>query len=366
MDDLNKVKEIHKIRPSRVEVISQILQEANEPSYRLTQICEFIFKNPTKKYSEMVNIPKVLRDKIIETLGTDEILTLQKLHEVEGTQVKKYLFSIRDNERLESVLMFYNNNHTSLCVSTQVGCGMMCKFCTTGTLVGFRRNLSVDEIVDQILFFKKEGINIDSVFFSGMGEPFANPNFFKALEMLIKPTYLGMAARKFSVSTVGIVPGIKELTEKFPQVNLALSLHFAENDLRTKYMPITKAYNLNDVLDALNTHAVKTKRKIFLAYVMLKGINDSLDNAKQLVNLVKYQTNKSYLFHVNLIEFHEGTTEENYKCATPQSINAFKNYLLKNNISVTVRMSFGEDIEAACGQLYAKYKEEENIKLLNK
>jgi len=344
---------------SRIDVIKKVLEKNSEPAYRLSQVCSFIFKEPFKNYSDIFSIPKYLREDIVKELGTDEILTLKKLHEVSGEQVRKYLFSTKDGERIESVLMFYHlkhqDHHTSLCVSTQVGCAMGCKFCTTGNLVGFKRNLSTDEIVDQILFFKKEGVDIDSVFFSGMGEPFANPNFFEALNILIGKDYFGMASRKFSVSTVGMVPGIERLTKEFPQVNLALSLHFPTDELRLKNMPVNKAYPLEKVLDSLKNHVIKTKRKVFLAYVMLQGINDSLEYANELVKIIKTQKNNAYLFHVNLIEFHKGSPREVFECSTKEQINLFKDYLEKHGVSVTIRKNFGEEIEAACGQLYAQY-----------
>lgn len=354
---------------SRIEAVKHVLTANGEPSYRFGQVCSFIFKEPVKKYSEIFNISKKLRDDLIAALGNDEILTLKKLHEVSGEQVKKFLFSTADGERIESVLMFYKPQrddfhkefHISLCVSTQVGCGMGCKFCTTGNLVGLKRNLSADEIVDQVLYFKKEGIEIDSVFFSGMGEPFANPNFFEALNMLIGKDYLGMSARKFSVSTVGIVPRINELTEKFPQVNLALSLHFPTDELRLKYMPVNKAYDLEKVLEALKNHVVKTNRKVFIAYVMLKNVNDNLEYAQHLVELIKSQKEHAYLFHVNLIEFHKGSTKEFFDCSSKESITKFKEYLNSNGISVTIRKNFGEEIEAACGQLYAQYNKENPV-----
>ena len=350
---------------SRIDAIYDALEKNGEPNYRFTQVCNFIFKEPVKKYSEIFSIPKYLREDIIAATGTDEILTLTKLHEISGEQVKKFLFSTSDGERIESVLMYYKAQkndkkdfHISLCISTQVGCAMGCKFCTTGNLVGFKRNLTSDEIVDQLLYFKKEGIDIDSVFFSGMGEPLANPDFLGALNMIVGKDYLGMAARKVSVSTVGIVPKIQELTKDFPQVNIALSLHFPTNDLRLKYMPVNKAYSLDEVMATLKTHVDQTHRKVFLAYVMLKGINDSLEYAQNLVNLVKSQREFAYLFHVNLIEFHKGSTKEFFDCTPKAQMDIFKEYLAKNNISVTIRQSFGEEIEAACGQLYAQYQKE--------
>lgn len=350
---------------SRTDAIKHVLEQRKESNYRFGQICSFIFNENVQKYSEIFSISKYLREALVEGLGTDQILTLTKLHEVSGDQVKKYLFKTLDGERIESVLMFYKNPkherkefHVSLCVSTQVGCAMGCKFCTTGNLVGLKRNLSADEIVDQVLYFKKEGIELDSVFFSGMGEPFANPNFFEALNMLVNKEFLGMGARKFSVSTVGIVPKIQELTQRFPQVNLALSLHFPTDELRLQNMPVNKAYPLNEVMAALKNHVVQTNRKVFLAYVMLKNVNDSLEYAQKLVELVKAQGEHAYLFHVNLIEFHKGSTKEFFDCSTQEQIQSFRECLMKNGISVTIRKNFGEEIEAACGQLYAQYNKE--------
>jgi 23S rRNA (adenine-C8)-methyltransferase len=345
---------------NRLHTIQELIQKSGEPSYRFKQVCEAIFKRPLTKYSEISNIPKNLRTQIIEKLG-DDILTLTVVSKQEDSQVGKYLFETVDGEHIEAVFMRHQaekgrfQEHTSLCSSTQIGCTMGCKFCTTGTVVGFKRNLSADEIADQILYFPKQNIPVHSVFFGAMGEPLANPNFFTALDQLTNPDYLGMGARRLTVSTVGIVPGIEKLTKEFPQVNIAFSLHSPFEKQRSELMPANDLCSLTEVMEALDKHIAETNRRVFLAYVMLKDLNDSAKHAQALVKLIKSRGKKWYLYHVNLIRFNEGSTRRKYTSSSNKAIELFKGIIEKAGIGCTVRMNFGADIDAACGQLYAGY-----------
>lgn len=253
------------------------------------------------------------------------------------------------------------NWHHSLCVSSQSGCALACRFCATGA-VGFKKNLSAEEIVDQILYFKQNNLPIDSIVFMGMGEPFANPNLFEALKIITDPELMGISPQRLSVSTVGIVPGIKRLTEEFPQINLAFSLHSPFEEERLTLMPITKAYPIQVVMKSLAEYVSKTNNKVFIAYILLGGINDSLAHAKALAELIHAQGEKAYLYHVNLITFHPGNTLTEYKNPSSETVSKFMKYLTDYSISNTLRQNFGLDIDGACGQLYGTYEKKVILK----
>ncbi|MBI5465634.1 radical SAM protein, partial [Candidatus Gottesmanbacteria bacterium] len=193
--------------------------------------------------------------------------------------------------------------------------------------------------------------------FMGMGEPFSNPeNVFEALHILTNKDFLGIGDRHINVSTVGIVPQIRRLTKEFPQVNLAFSLHSPFPDQRLQLMPVTKAYPIDKVFEALDERIKATKRRVFLAYLLLAGVNDTKDHVKALVDLIKKRGPHAYLYHVNLIRFNPGPGETEFNKASRESVDSFKKYLLDNNISCSLRQSFGLNIFAACGQLYGGYQ----------
>lgn len=343
---------------TRQERIEKYVADLNLPSYVIDQINQAICKNGITEYSQITNISKFMRDLLTNELGP--VSTLTKISESSDDQTQKILFETRDGHRIESVRMTYLPNrdheeaHNALCISCQSGCAMGCKFCATGAM-GFQKNLSADEIVDQLLYFKQNKIEIDTIFFSGMGEPLANPDIFVALDMLINKEYFGMGSRKISLSTVGIVPGIKQLTEQFPQVNLAFSLHSPFPDQRLYLMPVTKAYPIDAVMAALDAHIAKTNRKVFLAYTLMGDTNDSVIHAKALVNIIKKKDRKSYLYHVNLIRYHPASSKEEFQKPDENNVQEFYKILKTHGIQVTIRQSFGLDLNAACGQLNANY-----------
>lgn len=340
---------------NRLEKIANIISETKAPPYVLSQIKQAIYKNGVTDYMEISNISKGLRLKLKEELG--DVLTLKSIHEVKGDQAHKVLFETRDNEKIEAVRMTYHSENKirePLCISSQSGCALGCKFCATGTM-GFKKNLSADEITDQILFFKKGGHTIDNILFMGMGEPFANPNFFEALQNIINPELLGISQRKLSVSTVGLIPGIKRLTKDFPQVNLAFSLHSPFPKQRLELMPVEKAYPLDEVFDALDEHINETNKKVFIAYVLLKDVNDSKEHAQGIVNLIKARRQTSYLYHVNLIRYHKGPAIKEFEKPEKETVDEFMKIIKDSGVNCTLRQSFGVNIDAACGQLYAKY-----------
>jgi 23S rRNA (adenine-C8)-methyltransferase len=343
---------------SRTKTIENIVISKGLPPYVTKQVNEAIYKQFVTDFDQITNVSKDLRAELKAQLG--EVSTLTKITGVADEQSRKILFETRDGNRIEAVLMTFLPNdqrkekRNSLCVSTQCGCAMGCKFCATGAM-GFKKNLSADEIVDQYLYFRQNGFEVDSIVVMGMGEPFANPNFFEALNMLVSRDYVGLASRKVSVSTVGIIPGIRVLTENFPQVNVTFSLHSPFPEQRLELMPITKAYPIGDVMQALDEHIAKTNRKVFLAYTMLADTNDSVVHAKALAALINKKGRKSYLYHVNLIRFHPASSKEQFAKPEEQNVQEFYKILKANHIDVTIRQSFGLGINAACGQLNAEY-----------
>ncbi len=343
---------------SRLETIKTLLETGNYPKFRFEQIKEAIFSAKISRYSQISNLPKDLKEQIINTLG-DDILTLKFVHETRGQQAHKVLFETRDGHQIESVRLSYklkSGIHHSLCISTQSGCALGCLFCATGA-IGFRKNLTADEILDQVLYFQKNGLPVDSIIFMGMGEPFSNPdNTFAAIDLMTNKDLLGISPRHLSISTVGIVPGIERLTRNYPNVNLAFSLHNPFNDERVKLMPVTNAYPIEKVMAAIDQHLAVTNRKVFLAYILLKDVNDSVRHATALADLVRATPDRLRLLHVNLIRYNSGNTLTTFQKPTNSVVEKFQAVLTQNKIHHTMRQDFGTDINAACGQLAANYK----------
>ena len=270
---------------SKYKKMKQLIADMRLPEYRYKQLLDAVFLQGIMRFEDMKLLPKTLREKLVEQFG-ETVVEIKAIHHEKSMQTDKVLFELSDGNRVETVGLFYKEGWNSFCISSQSGCGFGCKFCATGTL-GLRRNLTVDEITDQILYFMQQGCSINSISFMGMGEPFANPQVFEALHDLTAPELFGLSQRRITISTIGIVPGIQKLTREYPQVNLAYSLHAPTDRLRETLMPITKTYPLGQVLDTLDQHIRQTNRKVFLAYIMLKDVNDSDRHAEQLTGNVK-------------------------------------------------------------------------------
>lgn len=344
---------------SRIIFIEDLLTKMHVPLYRNRQVFEGIYQKYAASFDEITVLPKEIRDKLKEKLGP-RILCLRNIAETKDTQADKVLFETCDHNRIEAVRMAFQANeerideHRSLCISSQSGCALGCTFCATGA-VGLKKNLEVDEITDQILFFLCRGQEIDSISFMGMGEPFANPNLFNALKIITDKDKMAFNKRKINISTVGIVPGIKRLQKEFPDVNLAFSLHSPFPEERLKLMPITKTYPIAVVMQAIKEFIRVTNKRVFLAYVLLAGVNDTVDHAKAVAKLIQNQGEKQYLYHVNVIRFNAGATNILYKQPSAARVAAFRKVLSRSGIKNTLRQSFGTSIHAACGQLYAEY-----------
>ena len=293
----------------------------------------------------MNNIPNTTKEKLKTDFDFSFIKILKKQ---EDEDVKKYLFELKDGNRIESVLMFHDYG-TSLCVSSQVGCNMGCAFCESGRLKKVR-NLEAYEIVEQLLLIEKDAkVKITHVVVMGIGEPFDNyDNVMDFIRIITSNKGIDLGSRHITVSTCGVVPGIIKFMNDFNQVNLAISLHAPNDKIRNQIMPISKAYKLEELLDTIKLYIKKTNRRVTFEYIMLDGVNDSQENAKELASLLK-----GINCYVNLIPYNE-TENIAFKRSKKVQILAFYDILKKNNIAVTIRREFGGKVDAACGQLRAK------------
>ena len=314
-----------------------------EKKFKAMQVFEWLYIHKVYNIDEFTNIKKELREKLKNDFNTNFIRIKKK---EEGKLVKKYLFELEDNNYVEAVLMEHDYGK-SVCVSSQVGCNMGCKFCESGRLKKVR-NLNTYEMVEQIILIENDiKERIQSVVIMGIGEPFDNyDNVINFIKIINHPKGLSIGARHITVSTCGIVPKIDEFSNLDLQVNLALSLHAPNDEIRNKIMPINKVYNISQIIHSLNRYIKKTNRRVTIEYVMLNMVNDSVDNAIELGNLLKGMN-----VYVNLIPYNE-TNNIDFKKS--ERIDAFKNTLLSKGINVTVRREFGGNISAACGQLRSK------------
>lgn len=316
----------------------------NLKKYKAKQIYEWLYRKNEYNIKNMSNISHELQDKLLSDFTTDFITIKEKQ---ESKLTNKYLFKLLDGNFIEAVLMRHDYG-VSVCVSSQVGCNMGCKFCQSGKLKKVR-NLEAYEMVEQILLISKDiQERIDSVVIMGIGEPFDNyENVMNFVRIINDPNGLAIGARHITISTCGLVPKIKEFMNEGLQVNLAISLHAPNNQLRSKLMPINNAYDINLLIDTLKEYIEKTNRRVTIEYVMLKYINDSSERALELANLIKGMN-----VYVNLIPYNE--TDSEFKKSDNESIRNFLDILKKKGINVTLRKEFGGNIDAACGQLRAK------------
>ena len=327
-----------------LEELEKFFIDNNDKKFRATQIYEFLYKKRIKDLNEMVNIGK----NNIEILKNNfDFRHIKLILKQEDKDVKKYLFELLDGQKIESVVMFHDYG-TSICVSSQVGCNMGCKFCESGRLKKVR-NLEAYEIVQQILYIENDiKMRISHVVVMGIGEPFDNyDNVMRFIKIINNPKGIDIGTRHITISTCGIIPGIERFMTEKGQVNLAISLHAPNNELRKQIMPITKAYNLEDLMSVIKKYINITNRRVTFEYIMLSGINDSKENALELSRLLK-----GINCYVNLIPYNE-TENIGYKRTKTTQIMEFYDILKKNKINVTIRKEFGSKVDAACGQLRA-------------
>jgi len=319
-----------------------------EPSFRLKQIKKLIFLNLINDWGEATNLPKSLRQKLSANCLISE-LKEGKIFFSSDNRTVKAVFRLKDDLKIEAVLMKHQDGRRTVCVSSQAGCSIGCQFCATGQQ-GFKRNLSTSEIVDEVLFFarflKKTGEKVTNVVFMGMGEPFLNyDSVLNAIRILNDKDGFNIGARHISISTVGIIEGIKKLAKEGLQINLAISLHAPNNILRSKLIPINKVYPVEKIIETVDDYIKKTKRKVMFEYLLIDNVNDSPKEAQELARLLK----KS-LYFVNLISFNP-IGHCKFKPSPSWRIREFKEILEKAGVNVTQRYRFGKEIKAACGQL---------------
>lgn len=338
------------------EKLEKFLRENQQPEFRLKQIQRAVFQDGTESFEKISTLPVDLRkilDKEIKILSFKS----KEFFVSEDKRAIKSLITLSDDNLIESVLIASKPGVWSVCVSSQVGCPLKCSFCATGQN-GFTRDLSVDEITSQVLMWrqylkKKNDQDISTIVFMGMGEPFLNwKNVSQGLKTLNNPELFNVGSRNISLSTVGVENGIERFSQEFPQMNLAVSLHFADDSKRSQFMPANRIYNLGQLKNSLKKYFSKNRRKVFMEYILLKGVNDSQKDAEDLVKYLK-SIGDLRLLHVNLIHYNT-SSDSKFKPANREGADNFYEILRRDKIILTVRKSLGEDIQGACGQLAGK------------
>ncbi len=314
-----------------------------EKGFRGEQIFKWIHQENVQSFEEMTNISKDFREVLEEKYTINNFKIIKKLESKDGT--KKYLFDILDGNAIESVLMEYKFGY-SICVSSQVGCKMGCKFCAS-TGIPFSRSLEAGEIVEQILAVEREeNVRISNIVFMGIGEPLDNyDNVIKAISIINNPKGLNIGTRHISISTSGLVPNIYRLAKENIQCTLSVSLHSSNNNKRSEMMPVNKMYPIEELITACKEYIKITNKRISFEYALAKDNNDNLGDAKELTKLLK-----GMLCHVNLIPINK-IENGKYTKSTNDNIIKFRDYLNDNGIVATIRRELGSDIDAACGQL---------------
>jgi len=343
------------------ESLAHWLKDAGEPSFRASQILEWVWKKKVTAIEDMSNLPATLRQKLTENFR----LTALEHTTTQGSAdtTRKFLFRLHDGRYVESVLIPANpalygekSDRRTLCVSSQVGCAYGCKFCASG-LAGFTRNLDASEIAGQVLAAEQlSGERVDSLVFMGMGEPMANlDNLLAAISLITGEKTLHLGARHLTISTSGLVPQIKQLAEHPQQIRLAISLHGATDDVRQQIMPINKKWPVAELFDALDYWNSKKNQKITLEYILIQDVNDSLEQATILARHARRLSAKVNLIPYNTVEGLEWKRPPNNHC------RAFQEVLKNAGVTANLRLEKGHDIDAACGQLRLKQETEEGI-----
>ncbi|HVE14345.1 MAG TPA: 23S rRNA (adenine(2503)-C(2))-methyltransferase RlmN [Elusimicrobiota bacterium] len=337
-----------------IEKVRAVLKAHRQPDFRLKQVCKAVYQDGVSSYHEITTLPAPIREALEKEAPISSVREVSVAVAGDG-RAHKAVLELKDGREIESVLLKpVPGDAWSCCISSQVGCAMGCTFCATG-LMGLERSLTSEEIADQVFFWRRylrvgraRG-RLTNVVYMGMGEPFhCYDAVAESLRVLTDPERGGLADRHISVSTVGILTGIKRFTEEFPQVNLALSLHSADNVVRDKIVPANRAFPLKELAKALREALERNGRKIFLEYVLLEGENDGPEQAKQLAGFVR-SVGRPDLLHVNLIVWNP--TDTPHRPSTREAAGAFRDALREAGVAVTIRRNLGTDIQGACGQL---------------
>ena len=334
------------IKDYNLEELKQELISIGEKPFRAEQIFKWIYQDNVTSFDEMTNLSLELREKLKQNYTLCIFNILRKQESSDGTI--KYLFDVLDGNAIETVLMKYHHGY-SLCVSTQIGCKMGCKFCAS-TGIAFARNLTSGEIVEELLAVERDqNIKISNVVYMGIGEPLDNyDNVVNSIRIINNPKGINIGARHISVSTSGLVPNIYRLAEENIQCTLSISLHATNNEKRSSMMPVNNRYPIEELIQACKDYIAKTNRRISFEYALAKDNNDNLEDAKGLVKLLK-----GMLCHVNLIPINK-IENGAYDKSSNENIIKFRDYLNEHGIVATIRRELGSDIDAACGQLRRK------------
>lgn len=336
-----------------LEELTKKMQEMGQSSYRSKQIFSWLYKKRVKSFQDMSDVSKSFRDELEKNFTMDLPQVAVKQESSDGTI--KCLFKLFDGEMVESVLMHYDYGY-SVCVSSQVGCNMSCAFCASG-LLKKKRNLETYEMLAQVMYFddmlrkRDENLHVTHAVVMGTGEPFDNyDNLMSFIRILNSPFALDIGARHITVSTCGVVPSILKFGKEGLQINLALSLHAPTDELRDKLMPINKAYPLSQLIPAIIQYGKDSNgRRVTFEYILIKDVNDSIECAKKLYKLIA-----PTFGYVNLIPYNP-VIENGFERSPEENVKAFHKYLMSKHVKATIRKEFGSDIDAACGQLRAKY-----------
>ena len=359
--------------------LQQWFVERGEPAFRAKQVYSWLYQHLSTNFAEMTNLPQALRQRLAEEACIGPMIVRSELHSKDD-RTRKILLELADGKLIESVLMLYppsseSGARATVCVSTQAGCAFGCTFCATGQM-GFDRHLSAGEIVAQVLYFARElraapwtaaGLpdskpidHITNIVLMGMGEPLHNyDNVLQALRILNSPEGFHLGARHMTVSTVGLVPAIRRLSQEPLQVNLAISLHAPTDELRQQTMPVNRKYPLQELLAACKDYISVTRRQVTFEYVLLAGVNDTAEHAHQLAELL---APLAQFAHVNCIPVN--ATSASYRPPGPDAIRTFRNILFEHGVSNSVRAERGDDIAAACGQLRTRFEKKQRTEVV--
>lgn len=338
------------IRSMSLDALGELLTDLGQPKFRALQIFKWL-QSGVESFDEMTNIPLNLRQKLEDISYIATVKALRRyVSKIDGTV--KYVYELFDGELIESVLMKYEHGYT-VCISTQVGCRMGCKFCASG-IYGLTRNLTASEMLAQITYAQRDNnIRVSNIVMMGMGEPLDNfDNSVKFLKLVSDDNGLNIGLRHISLSTSGVVTGIKKLAEYNMPITLSISLHAPNDEIRSSTMPVNKKWNIDALLNACREYQKVTTRRISFEYALIEGVNDSDENAKELAGRLK-----GIMCHVNLIPANP-VKENTFKKPDRKAIIAFQKKLESYGITATIRRTLGADINASCGQLKKKTKEE--------
>lgn len=329
-----------------LEKLQEVMSEY--PEFRLKQVKKHLYQELISNWNDSTVLPVKLKERLNKDLPIDR--QVESIMSKEKDAIKAGI-ELADGLRVETVLMRHGDNRNTVCVSSQVGCALNCSFCATG-MMGFKRNLSAWEIVEQVIFFarflKGENEKVSNIVFMGMGEPFLNyENVITAVRVLNDKDGFNLGARNYSISTAGIIDGIERLSDEDLQINLAISIHAPDNETRSKLMPMNRKYPIEGVLEAVTRYTQKTNRQVMFEYMLIKDINDSEEQAERLAKIAKGR-----LYMVNLISYNPTGS---FQPAPAKKMGEFKNLLERRGVKVTRRHSFGSDIKSACGQLAGEF-----------